>query len=95
MLRNGESGCGFARSSSKQARYRRTFSIEGDTVEKVVWRFGNVGCQIEVGTLTRITRRNVAKIMHIHVYDCTFQYHRILNAERQVNVQVVLFVTLT
>jgi len=29
-------GCGFERSSSRQARYYLTFSIEGDALEKVV-----------------------------------------------------------
>ena len=43
--------------SSTQAGYHITFSIEVNDVEKMVIRFGDVGHQIEEGTLIGITRR--------------------------------------
>jgi len=41
--------------------YLLTFSIEGNTIEKVVSRFGNVGCQVELGRAIRGTYRIIAK----------------------------------
>ena len=53
-----------------------------------------MGRQVELGTTIRITRRNHAKHVTIQLHYCEFQYHGILKAERQVNVQVVLLFTL-
>ena len=53
-----------------------------------------MGCQFEFGRAIRITCRKVAKSISIQVYDCGFQYYRVLKAERQVGVQVVLLLTL-
>ena len=53
--------CGFFGSSSTQAGYRLTFSIEGNAVEKVVRWLGDVGRSVEVGTLKELTRRNIVK----------------------------------
>jgi len=44
--------------SSTQVGYHLTFSIEGDTVEKVVGWFGNVDSRTEFGRTIRITHRN-------------------------------------
>lgn len=82
--------CGFERSSSMQAGYHWTLSIEGDALEKVVWWFGDVDRWIEVGTPIRITRRNIARHSSIQMINCVFQYHGMLKAERQMQVQVVL-----
>ena len=54
-----------------------------------------MGCQFEFGRAIRITCRKVAKSMSIQVYDCGFQYKRVLKAERHVGVQVVLLLTLS
>lgn len=49
-----------------------------------------MGRLFEVGTPTRITRRNGCKTYAVQVYNCAFQYNGVLKAERQVHVQVVL-----
>ena len=54
-----------------------------------------MGCQFELGRAIRITCRKVAKSMSIQVYDCGFQYKRVLKVERHVGVQVVLLLTLS
>jgi len=46
---------------STRVGYRLTLSIEGDTVEKVVGRFGNVDSRTEFGRTIRITHRNHVK----------------------------------
>jgi len=76
--------------SSTQAGYRITFSIEVNDVEKVVIWFGDVGHQIEEGTLIGITRRNFVKNKIIQFYYCVFHYERWLKTERYENKQVVL-----
>ena len=76
--------------SSTQAGYRITFSTEGNAVGKMVIWLGDVGRQIEVGTLIGITRRNFAKNKIIQFYYCVFQYKRSLKTERYENKQVVL-----
>ena len=80
--------------SSIQAGYRITFSTEVNDVGKVVKRLGDVGRLIEVGTPIGITRRNQTKSIVIRLYNCGFQYQRVLKTERYVGVQVVLLLTL-
>lgn len=87
--------CGFFGSSSTQAGYRLIFSTEGNAVGKVVRWFGDVGRQIEVGTLKELTRRNIVKHEIIRFHYCVFQYYRSLKTERYVGVRVVSLLTLT
>lgn len=79
---------------STQAGYRVTFSTEVNDVGKVVKRLGDVGRLIEVGTPIGITRRNQAKSIVIRLYNCGFQYQRVLKTERYDNKQVVLKLSL-
>jgi hypothetical protein len=81
--------------SSIQAGYRITFSTEVNDVGKVVKRLGDVGRLIEVGTPIGITRRNQTKSIVIRLYNCGFQYQRVLKTERYDNKQVVLKLSLT
>jgi len=80
--------------SSIQAGYRITFSTEVNDVGKVVKRLGDVGRLIEVGTPIGITRRNQTKSIVIRLYNCGFQYQRVLKTERYDNKQVVLTLSL-
>ena len=80
--------------SSIQAGYRITFSTEVNDVGKVVKRLGDVGRLIEVGTPIGITRRNQTKSIVIRLYNCGFQYQRVLKTERYDKKQVVLTLSL-
>ena len=80
--------------SSIQAGYRITFSTEVNDVGKVVKRLGDVGRLIEVGTPIGITRRDQTKSIVIRLYNCGFQYQRVLKTERYDNKQVVLTLSL-
>ena len=75
--------------SSIQAGYRITFSTEVNDVGKVVKRLGDVGRLIEVGTPIGITRRNQTKSIVIRLYNCGFQYQRVLKTERYDDKRVV------
>ena len=53
-----------------------------------------MGRLIEVGTPIGITRRNQTKSIVIRLYNCGFQYQRVLKTERYDKKQVVLLVSL-
>ena len=80
--------------SSTQAGYRVTFSTEVNDVGKMVRWLGDVGRLIEVGTPIGITRRDQTKSIVIRLYNCGFQYQRVLKTERYDNKQVVLTLSL-
>ena len=73
--------CGFFGSSSTQAGYRFSFSIEGNALENELKRMGDVGRLFEMGTSIGITRRNFAKYDVIQRHYCEFQYKRWLKTK--------------
>ena len=60
----------------------------------MIKRLGDVGRLIEVGTPIGITRRNQTKSIVIRLYNCGFQYQRVLKTERYDKKQVVLTLSL-
>ena len=68
--------------------------IEGDALEKVVRRRGDVGRFVEVGTPIRITRRMLQET-YSQICNCVFQYDGNLKTERYDGVQVVLLLSLS